>query len=99
MCATFFGSVGLKHGHIDNCKRLASCTNNKEVYLTVLHIHARVICSTCGPSRQIWPTLRTMRVMVMRNLSLPLLLTGSVKLVLVNWGFDTQHCSPYTLGS
>ena len=26
---------------VDNCKRLASCTNNKEVYLTVLPAHSR----------------------------------------------------------
>ena len=25
----------------DNCKRLANCTNNKEVYLTVLRAHSR----------------------------------------------------------
>ncbi len=29
-----------KHGHIDNCKRLANCTNNKEVYLTVIRAHS-----------------------------------------------------------
>ncbi len=48
-CATFFYSDGLKnfahqgpeHGHIANCKLLASCTNNKEVYLTVLRAHSR----------------------------------------------------------
>ena len=32
---------GPEHGHIDNCKRLADCTNNKEVYLTVLRAHSR----------------------------------------------------------
>ena len=26
---------------VDNCKRLASCTNNKEAYLTVLRAHSR----------------------------------------------------------
>ena len=31
-----------EHGHIDNCKRLANCTNNKEVPLTVLRAHSRV---------------------------------------------------------
>jgi hypothetical protein len=25
----------------DNCKRLADCTNNKEVYLTILQAHSR----------------------------------------------------------
>jgi hypothetical protein len=30
-----------EHGHIDNCKKLANCTNNKDVYLTVLRAHAR----------------------------------------------------------
>ncbi len=28
-------------GHIDNCKKLANCTHNKEVYLTVLRAHSR----------------------------------------------------------
>jgi hypothetical protein len=32
---------GPEHGHINNCKRLVSCTNNKEVYLTVLLAHSR----------------------------------------------------------
>ncbi len=27
--------------HIDYCKRLADCTNNKEVYLTVRRAHSR----------------------------------------------------------
>jgi hypothetical protein len=38
-----FAHQGPEHGHIDNCKRLASCTNNKEpeVYLTVLRAHSR----------------------------------------------------------
>ncbi len=36
-----FAHQGPEHGHIDNCKRLASCTNNKEVYLTVLRAQAR----------------------------------------------------------
>ena len=36
-----FSHQGPEHGHIDNCKRLANCTNNKEVYLTVLRAHAR----------------------------------------------------------
>jgi hypothetical protein len=31
-----FSHQGPEHGHIDNCKRLNNCTNNKEVYLTVL---------------------------------------------------------------
>ncbi len=35
-----FAHQGPEHGHIDNCKRLASCTNNKEVYLTVLQAHS-----------------------------------------------------------
>jgi hypothetical protein len=36
-----FSHQGPEHGHIDNCKRLANCTNNKEVYLTVLRAHSR----------------------------------------------------------
>ena len=36
-----FSHQGPEHGHIDNCKRLANCTNNKEVYLTVLWAHSR----------------------------------------------------------
>ena len=36
-----FSHQGPEHGHIDNCKRLADCTNNKEVYLTVLRAHSR----------------------------------------------------------
>jgi hypothetical protein len=36
-----FSHQGPEHGHIDNCKKLANCTNNKEVYLTVLRAHAR----------------------------------------------------------
>ncbi len=36
-----FAHQGPEHGHIDNCKRLASCTNNKELYLTVLWTHSR----------------------------------------------------------
>ena len=60
---------GPEHGHIDNCKRLENCTNNKEVYLTVLRaIPARVTCSTCSPWRQIWPTLRRRRVIARVNL-------------------------------
>ncbi len=35
-----FSDQGPEHGHINNCKRLANCTNNKEVYLTVLHAHS-----------------------------------------------------------
>jgi hypothetical protein len=35
-----FGHQGPEHGHIDNCKKLANCTNNKEVYLTVLRAHS-----------------------------------------------------------
>ena len=33
------------------------------------------------------------------NLWLPILLTGRVRLGLVSWVSDTQHCSPYTLGN
>ena len=36
-----FSHQGPEHGHIDNCKRLANCKNNKEVYLTVLRAHSR----------------------------------------------------------
>ena len=36
-----FSHQGPEHGHIDNCKKLANCTNNKDVYLTVLRAHAR----------------------------------------------------------
>ena len=36
-----FSHQGPEHGHIDNLKRLANCTNNKEVYLTVLRAHSR----------------------------------------------------------
>jgi hypothetical protein len=36
-----FSHQGPEHSHIDNCKRLADCTNNKEVYLTVLRAHSR----------------------------------------------------------
>ena len=36
-----FSLQGPEHGHIDNCKKLANCTNNKDVYLTVLRAHAR----------------------------------------------------------
>ena len=36
-----FSHQGPEHGHINNCKRLANCTNNKEVYLTVLRAHSR----------------------------------------------------------
>ncbi len=34
-----FAHQGPELGHIDNCRWLASCTNNKEVYLTVLWAH------------------------------------------------------------
>ncbi len=36
-----FSHQGPEHGHIYNCKKLANCTNNKEVYLTVLRAHSR----------------------------------------------------------
>ena len=36
-----FNHQGPEHSHIDNFKRLADCTNNKEVYLTVLRAHSR----------------------------------------------------------
>ena len=36
-----FSHQGPEHGQIDNCKRLENCTNNKEVYLTVLRAHSR----------------------------------------------------------
>jgi hypothetical protein len=36
-----FSHQGPEHGHIDNCKRPANCTNNKEAYLTVLRAHSR----------------------------------------------------------
>ena len=36
-----FSHQGPEHGHIDDCKKLANCTNNKEVYLTVLRAHSR----------------------------------------------------------
>jgi hypothetical protein len=36
-----FRHQGPEHGHIDNYKRLADCTNNKEVCLTVLRAHSR----------------------------------------------------------
>jgi hypothetical protein len=36
-----FCHQGPEHGHIDNCKKLANCTNNKEVYLTELRAHSR----------------------------------------------------------
>ena len=35
-----FRHQGPEYGHIDNCKRLANCANNKEVYLTVLRAHS-----------------------------------------------------------
>ncbi len=35
-----FCQQGPEHGHIDNCKKQAKCTNNKDVYLTVLRAHA-----------------------------------------------------------
>ncbi len=35
-----FSHQGPEHGHIDNCKSLRNCTNNKEVYLTVLGAHS-----------------------------------------------------------
>ncbi len=31
-CLENFSHQGPEHWHIDNCKRLANCTNNKEVY-------------------------------------------------------------------
>ncbi len=36
-----FCHQGPEHGHIDNCKKLENCTNNKDVYLTALRAHAR----------------------------------------------------------
>ena len=36
-----FAHQGPEHAHIDKCKGLASGTNNKEVYLTVLQAHSR----------------------------------------------------------
>jgi len=36
-----FSHQGPEHGHIYNCKKLANCTNNKEIYLTVLRAHSR----------------------------------------------------------
>lgn len=32
---------GPEHCHIDFCKRLAACTNNKDVFLTILRCHVR----------------------------------------------------------
>ena len=35
-----FSHQGPEHSPIDNCKRLADCTNNKEEYLTALQSHS-----------------------------------------------------------
>ena len=35
-----FSHQGPEHCHIDNCKNLANCTKNKEVYLTVVQAHS-----------------------------------------------------------
>jgi hypothetical protein len=88
-----FSHQGPEHGHIDKCKRLANCTNNKEVYLTVLRAY-----SSEGHLQYPW-SLEAERVMVLRNLCLLLLLKRSVMLLLVNWVSVTQHYSRYTLGN
>jgi hypothetical protein len=84
-----FSHQGPEHSHIDNRKqqRLADCTHNKEDYLTVLQSHSvKATCSTCGPWKQIFSTLRKSKMMALRNPSLwmVLLLTGRVKLLLVS---------------
>ena len=61
-------------------------TTRRCISLYFSHIPVKVICSTCGPWKQIFSTLRKSRMMVLRNLSLclVLLLTRRVKLVLVS---------------
>ena len=98
-----FSHQGPEHGHIDNCKKLANCTNNKEVYLTVLRAHSReghlqYLRSLEAESWQIWLTCSKMRVKMLRSLH-PHLLLISVKRLLASWGSDTQHCNQYTLGN
>jgi hypothetical protein len=62
----------LTHGHINNCKRLANCTNNKEVYLTVLRTHSREghlqYLRSLEADLAAEPTWRRRRMMVLRNL-------------------------------
>ncbi len=88
--------------HVDNCKLLASCSNIKEVYLTILWAHSR------EGHLQYLLSLETDLADAAHDegdgaeesvSASQLLLTRSVKLLLVNWGYDTQPCSPYTLGT
>jgi hypothetical protein len=95
-----FGHQGPEHGNIDNCKKLANCTNNKDVYLTVLRAHARE-----GHLQY----LRSLEADLAdaeqdegddAGESVPASsIDKEVKLVLVSWGSDTRHCNHYTLGS
>ena len=36
-----FSTQGPEHCHIDFCKRIAKCTNNKDVFLTLMKYHVR----------------------------------------------------------
>ena len=36
-----FSTQGPEHCHIDFCKNLADCTNNKDIFLTLLRWHVR----------------------------------------------------------
>ena len=36
-----FSTQGPEHCHIDFCKNLADCTNNKDIFLTLLRLHVR----------------------------------------------------------
>jgi hypothetical protein len=35
----FYNPQGLEHCHIDFCKKVAACTNNKDIILTIMHHH------------------------------------------------------------
>jgi hypothetical protein len=61
-------------------------TTRRSISLYFSHIPVKATCSTCRPWKQIFPTLRKSRMMVLRNPSLwlVLLMTRRVKLLLVS---------------
>jgi hypothetical protein len=41
MISDYCSTQGPEHCHIEFCKKYAACTNNKEVFLTILRCHVR----------------------------------------------------------
>ena len=99
-----FSHQGPEHIHIDNCKRLADCshcTNNKEVYLTVLRSHSREGHLQYLRSPGLEADLSNAAQVEDDGAeeSESVVLTRRVKLVLVSWVSGTQHCRPYMPGN